>query len=416
MAEQEILNAVARRIVEAQTVNSNNQTQFSDGKKIVLAIEGGGMRGVIEAATAAAFESIERFAELVVEHGGDCLAAREALEAEQADEASTKQHAVNGVSWADFISCVSVGAPVGSFATAKQARLRTPIFFEEMATKDFLNLPRIFGIAKREITDRNHKNDFTPPMDLDLMMKAVKDPDKGLNVEEILNSKTQIRFAVTDLDAMRSRWVDPLEQQGSKLFDLLKATCRIPGIAGKPEQGEPRFIDAMISPVTLLPENKFDYIVVFGSHPIGTTPRKKGFDIADFVTTWVSRAAMKDGNEAKRYLGFIKEQEQRNEVSVENSKKQPGRYLYFGTPPDAEEISNSTLDPAKLKRQADLAYMHTIQVLYAPVIKALEEKTSLRNAQQPTDFRAPDFWGVSEGAECQRHYIQRIKQALHSHP
>ncbi len=412
--QQDILKLLARRIVEAtQSDKDQNLPQFSDGKKIALGLKGGGMRGVIEAATAAAFESTARLAELIPENNGDCLAARKQLHAEHADYAKTKQYSTSGASWCDEMFCVSVGAPVGLFFAAKQARLRTPIFFEEMATPKFLNLALILGIAKREITDRNHDKDFRPPMDLGLMMRAIKAPEKGLNIAEVQKSGIPIRFAVTDLNApIQSRWIDPMAQ-GNDVLELTKAACRIPGIAGKPEEGEPRYVDAMVSPLTMMPTDEFDHIVVFDSHPVNAKPDNKRFDIADQVTTWVSRAAMNDKDEAKEYLKFIDSQKQRSAQVEEESKKHPDRFVYFGTPEGSEEITNATIDPEKLKKQADLAYRYTMERLYAPLIEVLIEKNvPIKNADA-ADFSPPTFWEIREASEQpNRTHSRRISQAF----
>jgi hypothetical protein len=410
----EILKIIARRTIDAE--GALKPRDFSDGKRIALALEGGGMRGVIEAATAAAFESMARLVELIVENGGDCRAARAALEAEQSEYAKLREHPKSGVLWADKMFCVSVGAPVGLFSAAKQARERTPIFFEEMATREFVDLKLLFGIVKREITDRGHNKDFRPPMNLGVMLKAMKHPEQGLDVAQVLNSGIPIRFAVTELDAspIRNTWIDPLIRQGSTVFEITKAACLIPGIAGAPEQGEPRHFDTMISPVAMLPANEnFDYVIVFGSHPVGDRAKRKLFNIFSSVMTWASRAAMKDGNEAAKYVEFITEQKRRSAEIVKESKRQTDRFVYFGTPEGTPEVTNATIDPLKLKNQAALAYKSTMERLRDPYLDVLTEKKGVRltNVDDLKEIKTPAFWNISEQSkEPSRHPILQIKK------
>jgi len=145
-----------------------------DGRRVALVIEGGAMRGVVSGAGAAAIAQ---------------LGLREVF---------------------DEVYATSAGAMNAAYFISGQADLGITIYFEELASREFINPWRLWKI-----------------MDVDLVFSHIISRVKPLDVEAILASRTRFLVAMSEYRTGKARLVD-VQASPTPLTQILKAATSIP--------------------------------------------------------------------------------------------------------------------------------------------------------------------------------------------
>jgi predicted patatin/cPLA2 family phospholipase len=189
------IHKVAQLLLERKSKNSKPLAR-TDGRKVALAIEGGGMRGVVSAGMVAALEELGLLDSFDVIYGS------------------------------------SAGAITGAYFIARQARYGTTIFYDKLNNRNFINPQRLLrGL---------------PAVSLEFLLDHVCKFERPLAVERVLNSNIPLNAVCTSISKLGSVCLKEFPDEGS-LFEALRCSARIPFFAGPPVScGGDRFLDASI--------------------------------------------------------------------------------------------------------------------------------------------------------------------------
>jgi predicted patatin/cPLA2 family phospholipase len=173
-----VVEAIRRRRAEG-----SRPGQRSDGRRIALVIEGGGMRGVVSAGMAAAIEQ---------------LGMRDAF---------------------DEVHGASAGAFNGAFLLAGQAAYLAGLYPHGFGDPRFVSF-------RRALRGR-------PLFDMDYVIGDVWKRQRPLRVDRILSSPIELHCTATDAD--RAEIVDLTDlHDGEEIRRALSASARLPWLAGQP--------------------------------------------------------------------------------------------------------------------------------------------------------------------------------------
>lgn len=203
-----ILHERKRNAAESTSESSNKR---SDGAKIALAIEGGGMRGCVSAGMICAI------------------------------------HHLNLTSSFDVVYGSSAGSIVGSYLITGQLPWFGPeVYYDRLTTagKDFIDTRRLLRALGFGLLDpRLYKDVLTRPkhgkpvLNLPFLLKTTMQETKPLDWGKLveMQKKIPLKVVVSDLKAEKSL---ALDMEGgyfnslSELTDCMHASCLLPGIAG----------------------------------------------------------------------------------------------------------------------------------------------------------------------------------------
>lgn len=190
----------------------------ADGYKVGLAIEGGGMRGVLSAGMAAALKY---------------LGLQDAI---------------------DVVYGSSAGSIIGAYFVSGQVPLYgASIYYDSICSDRFiskralLSSPYLLGRSGRAVTDAAG-NKVRPVLYLDALLDEVIKETKPLDWDAFVkhSAKQPLKPVASSLTAMRSEILDGFSTL-DELLDCLRASARVPGIAGDPVAINGAFYsDAMI--------------------------------------------------------------------------------------------------------------------------------------------------------------------------
>ncbi|MFL5861479.1 MAG: patatin-like phospholipase family protein [Solirubrobacteraceae bacterium] len=177
--EHPVIKAIYRRRQEGSRPGAR-----TDGRRIALVIEGGGMRGVVSAGMTAAIEQ---------------LGLREAF---------------------DEVHGASAGAFNGAFLLAGQAAYLTALYPHGFGDPSFVNWPD---------TLRGRR----PIFDMDYVVGEVWRHQRPLDVNAILNSGIKLHCTATDVDSAAIVDLTDL-RDGEDIRCAMRASGRLPWLAGPP--------------------------------------------------------------------------------------------------------------------------------------------------------------------------------------
>lgn len=202
-----------------------------DGVRVALAIEGGGMRGVVSAGMVAGLEAL-------------------------------------GLTGAfDAVYGSSAGAINGAYFLAGQAAFGATIYSEDINNRSFIDL-------MRPLRGR-------PIVDLDFLLNDVAVRRKPLHVDRVLASPTPLLALATDV-ATAAATVLTGFPDAQALFGALGAGARMPVIAGDPVGYRGRmFLDASLSepiPVASAESAGYSHVLVLLTRPDTAEHRLSWFD------------------------------------------------------------------------------------------------------------------------------------------
>jgi predicted patatin/cPLA2 family phospholipase len=191
-----------------------------DGAKLGLAIEGGGMRGVVSAGMVAALESIGLL---------HCF---------------------------DSVYGSSAGSINGAYFIAGQARYGTTIYYQDINNTRFINVKRLFGDM--------------PVLSLEFLLDTVAETIKPLDWDKIIDSPTPLVAVASSLTHGHAVHLSSFEGKND-LKECLRASARIPVIAGRPvEHRGMRLWDALVFepiPINAGIEDKCTHMLVLLTRP-----------------------------------------------------------------------------------------------------------------------------------------------------
>ncbi|WP_416899164.1 MAG: patatin-like phospholipase family protein [Minwuia sp.] len=274
----------------------------NDGAQITLAIEGGGMRGVVCGGMVAALES------LGLTHAFD-----------------------------EVIGC-SAGAIAGAYFIAGQAAFGTRIFYEEINNRRFID--------KRRLWLRR------PVVSVDFLLDDVCRNAKRLDWQAVLDSETRLVCIAADIDRQQAARLEGFEDREA-LFAALKASARIPGVAGPPViiDGR-RHVDGGVYenvPIVSARERGASHVVALMTRPRGVIP--EGLELAEklIVIPWLNRQQRGAGDDYRRQPGRY-----RNELLfVRQAAEAPERtVIAVAAESSAAEVANIETDTARLHQGA----------------------------------------------------------------
>lgn len=170
-------------LIRGRVANSSKPGERHDHFKLGLAIEGGGMRGVVSCAMASALSF---------------LGATDAF---------------------DAVYGASAGALNGSFFVTGKMPLGPTIYYQDINNSQFISWPRILSPR--------------PVMDLGFLIDHVLVNVKPLNWEGLLRSPIPLKIVVASLEAGESRLLSGFTNR-TDLFAALRASATMPYVAGPP--------------------------------------------------------------------------------------------------------------------------------------------------------------------------------------
>jgi predicted patatin/cPLA2 family phospholipase len=171
----------AHPVIEA--LQARVEGSVDEGIRLALIIEGGGMRGVVCGGIVAALE-----------HMGFTPAFHDVIGS-------------------------SAGAIAGAYFVAGQAAFGTRIFYEEINNRQFVSKRRLL-IGK-------------PVVSVDFLLDDVCRRTKLLDLKAVLDASSRLVCIASNIDREHSVALDRFEGQEG-LFAALKASARIPAVAGPP--------------------------------------------------------------------------------------------------------------------------------------------------------------------------------------
>lgn len=142
------------QLLVTRRAEATNRSRRQDRAHLALVLEGGGMRGVVSVAMAAALEE-EGFHDAF-----------------------------------DSIHGSSAGACGGAYFAARQAPLGTTVYYEDINNRQFIDLLRWVR--------------FRPIMDTDFLINEIMRKRKALNVETLVAAPGLMHIVLTDIDALKS--------------------------------------------------------------------------------------------------------------------------------------------------------------------------------------------------------------------
>lgn len=265
----------------------------TDGRVIVLAVEGGAMRGVVAGGMVAALEQLGLLNAFDAVYGS------------------------------------SAGAISGAYFLAGQAQFGTTIFYENINNDKFASLKRILSPK--------------PIVSLDFLLDHVCVREKRLDWEAVLSSRIPLRIVASSIER---RCAVVLEQpsDGEELRLALKASARIPIVAGGPVvyRGE-RYFDASVYESvpfrSALRESPTD-IVALMTRPKGET--RAGPNILEQALV-LPRLRAIDANLARDYVD--RAGEYKSEVgALLSGASEDGKTRFWPIQPDQSSKKVSSLE------------------------------------------------------------------------
>ncbi len=262
-----------------------------DGMRLALVIEGGGMRGVVCGGMVAALEHI-------------------------------------GLTQGfDEVIGSSAGAIAGAYFVAGQAAFGTRIFYEEINNRRFIAKRRLF-LGK-------------PVVSVDFLLDEVCRGPKELDWQAVLTARSRLVCVASSLDRRQSAAIAHFADKEA-LFHALKASARIPGVAGPPVviDGE-RFVDAGVYeniPYATARARGATHILALRTRPQGHAAHKLDLVEKLLVAPWLDRQQPGVGEQYRAHLARY-----RGEIAAIDAAASglgPPYVAAVTLPPEAVAISN----------------------------------------------------------------------------
>ncbi len=292
----------------------------SDGRKLALVIEGGGMRGVYSAGALLALESM-------------------------------------GLSHAfDEVYGTSAGAINAAYLLSRQATSGITIYYEDINNRHFINRLRWYKIA-----------------DIDFVVDRVLRHIKPLHVDDVLASPSRLFIALMDCADGRGFLVD-VRKSTASLLTLLKATSALPVLYNRPvEVDGRRCLDGGLHKAVPIQDaiagGATDILVLLTRPPSyrGSSP--------GFFGRWAYERLCARGNEGLRqaYLGSHERLNALRDLAL--GRTPPPRAVNIATlcpDDDGQNLERTTKDQRRLKAAAVESAQKTLSAFGSKAIHLKE--------------------------------------------
>jgi predicted patatin/cPLA2 family phospholipase len=113
----------------------------------------------------------------------------------------------------DEVIGISAGAATAAYFLSGQAKLGTSIYYEELASKDFIN-----PLRPRNILNIGY-------------LKEVFTEKKPLNIAAIEQNRSNFRIGVTDVDSVKPVYIQANHAKDMDIIKLIQASSAVPGLA-----------------------------------------------------------------------------------------------------------------------------------------------------------------------------------------
>lgn len=191
--EHPVIKLIQNRMQEGSLPK---RRQNNDKNKLGLAIEGGGMRGVVSAGMVTAIEYL------------GCLNAF------------------------DVVYGSSAGAINGAYMLSKQAALGTTIYYENINNNSFIDFKRTF--SKQSV------------MSLEFLLEHVAVREKVLDLDAVRKSDIPLKVIASSLTKLKPIVFESFKSN-KDLIEALRASARIPLVGGEPVSiNDDIFLDALL--------------------------------------------------------------------------------------------------------------------------------------------------------------------------
>lgn len=312
------------------------QREKGDNAILGLAVEGGGMRGVVSAAMLAALEDRGFFSAFDAVYGSSSGAINAA-------------YFLGGNTWYPL-----------------------SIYYDNLATKRFVDFRRVFR--------------GKPIMNLEYVFEEILEYIKPLDYAKIIASPIPLKIAITSVDHIKTIMVDKFVTK-KELKDALLATSWLPiGLPGTANFQGMRAVDG--GALTQLPfqlalRDNCTHILSLSTHPMGHRSTTIGF-LAQFTCQYLNRLQKGLG---EAYLAAIR-QRRKDEYRLEMARHNPQSpfILDLAPLPNTADVKRHELSYQRLVEAAKSAYL----VLYAAV-----EKTGL-DLIETGRLQAIPRWTIAE--------------------
>jgi predicted patatin/cPLA2 family phospholipase len=268
-----------------------------DGLKIGLAIEGGGMRGVVSAGMVTGLEYLGLLPAFDVVYG------------------------------------TSAGAINGAFFIAGQAAYGTTIYYENINNSHFINLLRPL-IGKSAVS-------------LEFLFEQVLIDEKILDWKKVVNSAIPLKPVASSINHVRPVVLDGFATR-DELFTCLKASARIPVVAGPPVRvGDDDYLDGSLFasiPFHQAVEGGCTHVLSLLTRPLGLEPKGASVFDRQIVPARLSRYNIKLGPVVTERLGrYAIDIEHLTEHTLNPNE---GPFL-FAVQPDRQSASVGRLEKSR---------------------------------------------------------------------
>jgi len=166
----------------------------------------------------------------------------------------------------DAVYGASAGAFNGAYFLAGQAAYGSAIYYENLNTRNFANLWRVFWEK--------------PIVNLEYVLEKVLVQEKPLNWQAVLNSPIPLKVAVSSVGQLKARLLQGFTDR-EELFTALRASSEMPILTGGPiEFKDDRFLDAGLFqgiPIYTALEDDCSQVLVLLTRPYGARRKSPNF-------------------------------------------------------------------------------------------------------------------------------------------
>jgi predicted patatin/cPLA2 family phospholipase len=302
-----VLELLRKRKAENSTVGSR-----SDPAKLGLAVEGGGMRGVVSAAMLTALDDLG-FAPAI-----------------------------------DAVYACSSGAINAAYYLAGETWFPLSIYFDDLTTTKFVDLRRAFG--RQSILNIDYAFDILENI-------------KPLDYEFILTSPARFNIAITLVDELRTLVARDFTST-DELYAALRASSWLPiALNGTAQYHDQRAIDGGVLtalPFRLAVQDSCTHILSLSTHPMGVTHESMSL-LKRYTRTNLNRMHSGLGD---AYVEALREKYADQKMLAATRLHDPGdgpSILDLSPLPGTPDVKRHEIQPGKLIQAARSAY----EVMYA---------------------------------------------------
>ena len=243
----------------------------------------------------------------------------------------------------DFVFGASAGACNGAYFIAGQTNQFWEMWSESLLSDKFINIKNMFSRTK-------------PVLDIDLIVEEIMVRKHPVNLQKLINSKTQFYTIVTNCETGKAEYF--LNNKPENFFDIIKASSSIPMLYNRTIQiNGAEYMDGALAdalPINKAIEMGAKEIYVFLTRHDGYR-KKRG--LADAITAKIyKKYPMISDSILNRHVFY-------NDCLEVIENKKEGIEINIIRPSYNLGISRITSDPKKIKSAFLVGYYDALRVL-----------------------------------------------------